>query len=237
MSRSDWNDDEQDNPAPLPAHERAWRHPSEIGERAWVYSEPPLTIGRGLTAATGAIGGLLAMAVLWAMVPTQAGRTVVATARSTIVELAGTGLVTRTTVPATTTAASLPQTTAPHSGATTTTIRPVAFLDPAETSVPTTDQSPITMSNTVWFGIAVFDTAAGELIIEAVDPAGPAAAAGLKSGDVVQTLDGVVVSDSRSIAKMLAEHEPGDVVPVSVRHADGTVATMNVTLGDPKTSL
>ena len=88
MSR-DWNDDEQNDPAPLPAHERAWRHPSEVGERAWVYSEPPLTIGRGLTAATGAIGGLLAMAVLWTMLPTQAGRNVVAIASSTVVELTG----------------------------------------------------------------------------------------------------------------------------------------------------
>ena len=402
MSRSDWNDDEQDDPAPLPAHERVWRHPSEIGERAWVYSEPPLTIGRGLTAATGAIGGLLAMAVLWTMLPTQAGRNVVATARSTIVDLTGAGLVTsRSTVPANT-AASLPQSTAPLAGATTTTIRPVAFLDPTDISVPTTDQRPMptyevsvssdlslsavavsvnggsllittaqavtadlmvnllladgstgtarvlfvddrrglavlapladesgvtisgiesftvsptvaagdeltffgdqqmtltvtddntidsvwaaddsiregtpvvnqrgelvalcsksrngvghlvqlgnldelqqaiaryTMSTTVWFGIAVTDNAAGELIIDAVDPAGPAATAGLKSGDVVQTLDGVVVSDSRSITTLLAAHKPGDVVPVSVRHADGTVTTMNVTLGDPKRSL
>lgn len=403
MSRSEWNDDEQDNPAPLPAHERAWRHPSEIGERAWVYSEPPLTIGRGLTAATGAIGGLLAMAVLWTMLPTQAGRNVVATARSTIVELAGTGLVTSRSTVLSGTPASVPHSTALlASVTTTTTIRPVAFLDPTETSTVTTDQRPMptyevsvgsdlspgavavsvnggsllittaqavtvdlmvdllladgstgtarvlfvddrrglavlaplanergvtisgiesftvsptvvagdeltffgdeqmtltvtdentidnlwatddsiregtpvvnqrgelvalcskgsngvghlvqlgnldelqqaiaayTMSTTVWFGIAITHNADGELIIDAVDPAGPAAAAGLASGDVVQTLDGTSVNDSRSIATVLAAHKSGDVVPVRVRHADGTVATLNVTLGDPKTTL
>ncbi|MFT3852659.1 MAG: PDZ domain-containing protein [Ilumatobacteraceae bacterium] len=66
-------DDEGYPDAPLPAHERAWRHPSEVGEATWQRSEPPLTIGRGLLVTTGAIGGLLALAVLWAMLPTAAG--------------------------------------------------------------------------------------------------------------------------------------------------------------------
>jgi len=39
----------------------------------WVHSEPPITIGRGLLLTTGAIGGLLSLAVLWAMLP-SAGR-------------------------------------------------------------------------------------------------------------------------------------------------------------------
>lgn len=400
MSRSEWNEDEQGDPAPLPAHERAWRHPSEIGERAWFYSEPPLAIGRGLTAATGAIGGLLAMAVLWTMLPTQAGRNVVATARSTIVEQASTGLVTsRTTVPLAT-SQNAPRTTPPMASVTTS-IRALSGIDPTQTSVATTVQRPMptyqvtvgtelapsavavsvnggslvittaqavtsdltvdlvladgsvgsarvlfvddrlglavlapmagadgtaisgiesftvaptiaagdqltflgdhqmtlavtdehtidsvwaadesiregtpvvnqrgelvalcsysdgvgrlvqlgsldqlqqaiasySLSATVWFGIAVEDNAAGELTIDAVDPAGPAATAGLTSGDVVQSLDGTAVTDRRDITMLLAAHQPGDVVPVGVRHADGTVATLDVTLGKPKTTL
>ncbi len=39
----------------------------------WTHTEPPLTIGRGLLITTGAIGGLLSLAVLWAMLP-SAGR-------------------------------------------------------------------------------------------------------------------------------------------------------------------
>ncbi len=403
MSPSDWNDDEVGDPAPLPAHERSWRHPSEVGEQTWVYSEPPLTIGRGLTAATGAIGGLLAMAVLWTMLPTQAGRNVVATARSTIVELTGTGLVTGRTTALVDTAAGLPQSTTPLASVTTITSRvgPVAGLDPTQASVATTIQRPMPtyqvavgtdlssgavavsvnggsllittaqavtadltvnlllsdgtggsarvlfvddrsglavlaplaaadgttmtgiesftvspivsagdeltffgdeqmtlkvtdkntidsvwaaddsiregtpvvnqrgelvalcshsdgvgrlvqlgnldelqqaisgrmLSATVWFGVAVTNNAAGELAIDAVDPAGPAAAAGLTIGDVLQSLDGSVVSDSRSITTLLAGHKPGDVVPVGVRHSDGTIATLAVTLGDPKTTL
>jgi serine protease Do len=91
------------------------------------------------------------------------------------------------------------------------------------------------LSATVWFGITVKDNA-GELTID-VDPEGPAATAGLVDGDVVQSLDGTAVSDSHGITALLAAHHPGDVVPVGVRHIDGSIATLSVTLGDPKTTL
>lgn len=82
MERSEWPDDDAGGEAsndgsypraPLPEHERTWRHPSEIGNAVWVQTEPPITIGRGLLLTTGAIGGLLSLAVLWAMLP-SAGR-------------------------------------------------------------------------------------------------------------------------------------------------------------------
>ena len=83
MDRSEGNDDELYPAAPVPAHERQWRHPSEVGAQAWTAGEPPLTIGRGLSAATGAIGVTLALAVLWTMLPTRPGRSAVSV-RSTI---------------------------------------------------------------------------------------------------------------------------------------------------------
>lgn len=55
--------------APVPAHERAWRHPSELGQAQWAMSEPPLVIGRGLLVTTGAFGALLGVALLWMLVP------------------------------------------------------------------------------------------------------------------------------------------------------------------------
>ena len=74
MERSEWPDDDAPDsgaypPAPLPAHERSWRHPSELGQAGWTHIDPPITIGRGLLVTTGAIGGLLSLAVLWAMLP------------------------------------------------------------------------------------------------------------------------------------------------------------------------
>jgi hypothetical protein len=55
--------------APVPAHERRWRHPSELGQAAWVQSERPVGLGRGLMITTGAIGCILGLAVVWLMVP------------------------------------------------------------------------------------------------------------------------------------------------------------------------
>ncbi len=63
-------DEEPDYPhAPLPAHERTWRHPSEQGATAWTRSEPPLVVGKGLSVATGTVGAVLAIGLLWLMVP------------------------------------------------------------------------------------------------------------------------------------------------------------------------
>ncbi len=83
----------------MPPHERAWRHPSEIGAHAWATTEPPIAIGRGLTATTGLIGGVLALAVLWTMLPTHAGRSAVVSVRSTVANTATPGGATASTTP------------------------------------------------------------------------------------------------------------------------------------------
>jgi hypothetical protein len=85
----EWSDDELEPLAPLPAHERRWRHPSEVGAHEWQLSEPPLVIGRGLMLATSVVSGLLVFAVLWTTLPTRAGRGTVGSAGSTFVSLGG----------------------------------------------------------------------------------------------------------------------------------------------------
>lgn len=69
MERGEWEDDPEYPSGPLPAHERQWRHPSEIGATQWAASEPPLVVGRGLSIATGTVGVALAVGLLWLMVP------------------------------------------------------------------------------------------------------------------------------------------------------------------------
>jgi len=69
VEREEWENDPEYPRAPLPPHERQWRHPSELGETHWTRSEPPLVVGRGLSIATGTVGAILALGLLWLMIP------------------------------------------------------------------------------------------------------------------------------------------------------------------------
>lgn len=65
-------DDEFDvpNPAPVPPHDRTWRHPAEhsFAERAQHFS-PTIPLGRRLTALTGVVSVVASVAVLVVAVP------------------------------------------------------------------------------------------------------------------------------------------------------------------------
>ena len=84
---------------------------------------------------------------------------------------------------------------------------------------------------------ALNDDPSGDLSVSAVDPAGPAATAGLTSGDVILTIDDVPVTTGQSLAEALGAHQPGDVVVLGVRRADGTIATLGLTLAQPSSTL
>jgi len=85
VDRDEGNDEPEYPKAPLPAHERAWRHPSEVGATQWALSEPPLVVGRGLSVATGTIGAALAVALLWMMIPHHSAAGVSAVDSSTTI--------------------------------------------------------------------------------------------------------------------------------------------------------
>jgi len=77
------------------------------------------------------------------------------------------------------------------------------------------------------------DSASGALITDV--PAGPAADAGLKAGDVIQTFDGNSVTDTRELVRMVAKTEVGKAVRVVV-FRDGKTETLKVTLGRRETA-
>ncbi|MEK7422485.1 MAG: PDZ domain-containing protein [Actinomycetota bacterium] len=108
----DGGDGERYPSAPMPAHERMWRHPSEIGQAAWVATEPPVAIGRGLLVTTGAIGCALGAAVLWMLTPMGGGlastSSPIATSSVTTARIAG---ITTTSTHAAVTATETVQTT------------------------------------------------------------------------------------------------------------------------------
>ncbi|MEP7201483.1 MAG: S1C family serine protease [Ilumatobacteraceae bacterium] len=122
-----------------------------MGNAVWVHSEPPLAIGRGLLVTTGAIGGLLSLAVLWAMLPStgsggQAGPTVL---DSTAVEVHNPVVTVRpSTLVATSIDARLPTTTlragsgtAPKPAGEATTTTPAPSDEPPATEVTQMAQS------------------------------------------------------------------------------------------------
>ncbi|WP_285472604.1 trypsin-like peptidase domain-containing protein [Actinoplanes sp. NBRC 101535] len=65
--------------------------------------------------------------------------------------------------------------------------------------------------------------------LRAVEPAGPAAAAALKSGDVVTRLDGHLLDDGTDLIALVRKYAPGSVVAVEYRRGNKT-ASASVTL-------
>jgi serine protease Do len=72
------------------------------------------------------------------------------------------------------------------------------------------------------------DKAAGALVTDV--PAGPAADAGIVSGDVILSFDGTDVTDTRQLVRVVANTEVGKAVRVVV-FRDGKTKTLMITLG------
>ncbi|GGV40068.1 S1C family serine protease [Streptomyces spectabilis] len=67
----------------------------------------------------------------------------------------------------------------------------------------------------------------------AVEPNGPAAKAGLKSGDVITKLDETVIDSGPTLIGQIWTHKPGDTVKITYER-DGKERTVDVTLGERK---
>lgn len=398
MEGSEFDEDEQYPAAPAPPHERAWRHPSEIGQDVWVRSEPPLTIGRGLLATTGAIGGLLAIAVLWAMLPGGGGGGVTALSTVTIrltsddIDVSSLAATTVATSPATTATTPATPSTAPATTPSTprttpstppTLVAPVATMtlqkhddprpavvavavgakslivttasavnenDTVTLSMPSGEQveatvlmvdkasglavlstesapvdgsfpvaataqtgdvitvlgdTPATVTITIaddgtmsldqwtkgdiaegtpvvngerelvglcsrndagpivvpigdleglqaradaksqhpdpaakpWLGVSLNKDPAGALTVNFVDGNGPSSAAGIVAGDTIVAVDTTPVVNITELATALSAHLPGDVLTITVKHGDGTLADVKVTLAERPDSM
>ncbi|MGB9751318.1 S1C family serine protease [Roseiflexus castenholzii] len=67
-------------------------------------------------------------------------------------------------------------------------------------------------------------------LISAVEPGGPAARAGLRSGDIVTKVDGKTIGPGQSLRALLLEYKPGDMVTLEVLR-NGERLSLDVTLG------
>jgi len=68
--------------------------------------------------------------------------------------------------------------------------------------------------------------------IVTVTPDGAAAKAGLRAGDVITAVNGTPTPDSQTLAAVLAGLQPGQQATVNVTRANGSTATVKVTLGE-----
>ena len=242
MERSEGSDDDAVDagaypPAPLPPHERTWRHPSDLGTATWARTEPPLTIGRGLLITTGAVGGLLSLAVLWAMLPSvgrggEAAPTVVTSVNN---DLPSPTIATRfDTFVATSIDGRL----------TSTTLRSSPLNSPSDVTTTTTaDRPPATISRQQKYTVDVTPVAVG--VGESLVITTSRAVAGRKSitvmgadgqpyeaavlmvdvdlGLAVLSADTAAVTSSYNIGPAVSA---GDVV--TVRGAESTTATVSI---------
>jgi S1-C subfamily serine protease len=69
----------------------------------------------------------------------------------------------------------------------------------------------------------------GGVPVASVVPRSPAAAAGVKVGDVIVAVDGSMIGNGNELLQVLAKKQPGDVVRLDLRR-DGKPAEAKVTL-------
>ena len=68
------------------------------------------------------------------------------------------------------------------------------------------------------------------LYVSDVSPEGAAAAAGIKSGDIIKKVEGISIYDSPDLQERIGRMSPGDKVALTVLKADGSTKNINVTL-------
>jgi putative serine protease PepD len=79
-------------------------------------------------------------------------------------------------------------------------------------------------------GVQVTDAEDGGAVVVAVTNGGPAAKAGLRSGDIVTQVDSTSVADATSLTAVIRSHQPGDKVTVHFKRG-GAERTATVVLG------
>jgi regulator of sigma E protease len=95
----------------------------------------------------------------------------------------------------------------------------------------------VVLAFVIFFVIALLFTPVQGIRIGSVEPDSPASRAGLVGGDEIRSVDGeqFELFSGRNILAVLRDHA-GETIPLGIRHADGTEATITVTLR-PKAEL
>jgi S1-C subfamily serine protease len=82
-----------------------------------------------------------------------------------------------------------------------------------------------------FLGVAVATITGGGVIVEGVQPSGPAATAGIKPGDVIVSVAGKSTPTTDVLSSVLATLRPGQTVPIQILSPSGKQSTVQVKLG------
>ena len=69
--------------------------------------------------------------------------------------------------------------------------------------------------------------------ITQVEPGSPAAQTGLQENDIITKIGDVAIDETHSYINSLFEHQPGDMIPLTVMRA-GKEMQLQITLGEAK---
>jgi S1-C subfamily serine protease len=86
-------------------------------------------------------------------------------------------------------------------------------------------------SRRAYLGVAIGDTNGAGVLVQSVTEGGPAAKAGLKSGDVIVTLNGRQTATVDDLTSVASELKPGTKVALGVVTQSGKHETVHLTLG------
>jgi S1-C subfamily serine protease len=117
----------------------------------------------------------------------------------------------------------------------------IGFAIPSNTVRNLADQmikdGKVTNSGRAALGVTVTTIVGGQgggagVGVVTVDENGGAAKAGIKPNDVITSVNGTDTPTATALSEILAGLKPGDTAKVAVTHADGSQATVTVTLGE-----
>jgi putative serine protease PepD len=113
----------------------------------------------------------------------------------------------------------------------------IGFAIPSDTVKLIADQliktGKVTQSGRAYLGVRVATQMTGGVLVTSVQPGGPAAAAGIKPGDLIISVNKTVATNTDDLATVLAGIKPGTTVPIVVVR-NGKKLTIDVKVGELK---
>jgi len=86
-------------------------------------------------------------------------------------------------------------------------------------------------SHRAYLGVQIGDTNGQGVLVQSVTPGGPAAKGGLKSGDLIVTLNGQGTPTVDDLTSVASELKPGDMVTLGIVTQQGAHKTLHLRLG------